>query len=62
VVDNDGLHSLEEKSGTIALAGGMHAVTVDFFEKGGGHELDCWIAGPGMSRTKLDPKGMVTEP
>jgi hypothetical protein len=36
-------------------------VTVDFFEKGGGHELDCWIAGPGMARKKLDPREMVTE-
>jgi alpha-L-fucosidase len=61
VVNNDGLHSLEEKSGTVALAAGMHAITVDFFEKGGGHELDCWIAGPGMARKKLDPKELVTE-
>ncbi len=62
VVNNDGLHSLEEKFGTIALAAGLHAITVDFFEKGGGHELDCWYAGPGIARKKLDPKELVTEP
>ena len=61
VVNNDGLHSLLETSGTVALAAGWHAVTVDFFEKGGGHELDCWIAGPGMARKKIDPKELVTE-
>src|SRR5205085_8079282 len=32
VVDNDGLHSLTTKSGTIPLAKGLHSVTLEFFE------------------------------
>lgn len=61
IVDNDGLHSLAEKSGAVALAAGSHAITIDFFEKGGGHELDVWYAGPGIERRRLDPKTLVTE-
>jgi len=31
VVDNDGVHSYTDKAGVIALAAGLHAVTVDYF-------------------------------
>lgn len=61
VVNNDGLHSLEEKSGSIALAAGLHAMTLDFFEKGGGHELDVWWAGPGFGRRALKAGELRTE-
>jgi alpha-L-fucosidase len=61
VVNNDGLHSVEEKSGTVALAAGQHAITVDFFEKGGGHELDVWWVGPGMPRKSLKADDLTTE-
>jgi alpha-L-fucosidase len=53
VVNNDGLHSLESKSGTIPLGRGLHKFTLDFFEKSGGHELDVWWAAPGMAKQKL---------
>ncbi len=36
VVDNDGLHGMLEKSGTIALKQGLHQIRVEFFENGGG--------------------------
>ncbi|MGE4197953.1 MAG: M12 family metallo-peptidase, partial [Phycisphaerales bacterium] len=36
VADNDGLHGMVERSGTIALAAGLHPVRVEFFENGGG--------------------------
>jgi alpha-L-fucosidase len=39
VVDNDGLHGLEERDGVIALAGGLHPITVEWFNKTGGAEL-----------------------
>lgn len=61
VVDNDGLHSLHEERGSMALAAGWHTLTIDFFEKSGGHELDVWVAGPETARHRLDPKQMVTE-
>ena len=36
VVENDGTHGMRERSGTIALQPGRHAVRVEFFERGGG--------------------------
>jgi HEAT repeat protein len=40
VVDNDGCHGGEEQIGKIQLNAGMHPITVVFFEKGGGEELE----------------------
>ena len=39
VVDNDGCHAPQEALGRIELEPGMHPITVLFFEKGGGEEL-----------------------
>jgi hypothetical protein len=36
VVDNDGLHPMVNRSGTVALAAGKHAIRIHFFENGGG--------------------------
>lgn len=36
IVDNDGLHGMNEESGAILLAQGLHEVRVEFFERGGG--------------------------
>lgn len=40
VVDNDGLHGMEEKRGVIALSAGLHPIRVTFFEKTGGDGLE----------------------
>lgn len=40
VVDNDGLHGPTDKRGTIALARGLHPITVGWFNKTGGAELN----------------------
>jgi len=39
VVDNDGLHSPEAKTGVIALASGCHSVRLEWFNKTGGTAL-----------------------
>jgi alpha-L-fucosidase len=39
VVNNDGLHGMEEKRGVIAIAAGLHPIRVTFFEKTGGDGL-----------------------
>jgi Pectate lyase superfamily protein/PA14 domain/Secretion system C-terminal sorting domain len=48
VVDNDGLHATQERSGTIGLRAGKHAITVVFFEQGGEQVLDVRYQGPGL--------------
>ena len=44
VVNNDGLHGVEEQRGTVALAAGTHRITVEWFNKTGGAELDVMFA------------------
>ena len=41
VVDNDGLHGTQERTGMIALCAGSHPITVRFFQAGGG--ADLWL-------------------
>ncbi len=51
VVDNDGLHGMVEKSGTIALAAGRHPIRVEFFENFGGAGLIVRWAADGVAKT-----------
>jgi len=53
VVDNDGLHGTAEKSGTIGLKAGKHAVTVVFFEQGGDQVLSASYSGPGIGKQTI---------
>ena len=53
VVNNDGLHAMVERSGTIALAAGRHAITVEFFENGGGAGLITSWQGPGVAKAVI---------
>lgn len=46
-IDNDGLHSAEEKQGAIALAKGPHAVRIEMFEATGGADLKLAWTRPG---------------
>ncbi|UOQ73010.1 PQQ-dependent sugar dehydrogenase [Hymenobacter cellulosilyticus] len=50
VVNNDGLHGAAEKSGTIGLRAGVHAITVTFFERTGAEVLSVSYAGPGLAK------------
>ena len=49
VVDNDGLHGTHERLGMVALRAGPHALTIRYFQAGGGAELRLRVrigAGP----------------
>ena len=47
VVDNDGFHGTEERTGMIALRAGAHPMVVRFFQGGGGAELILEVRRPG---------------
>ncbi|WP_375433614.1 PA14 domain-containing protein [uncultured Hymenobacter sp.] len=53
VVNNDGLHGEQERSGTIGLKAGKHAITVGYFERSGGEILNVSYAGPGLSKQSI---------
>jgi hypothetical protein len=48
VIDNDGLHSKTSESADVALAEGLHPMTVTFFQHLGGIALELWWEGPGI--------------
>ncbi|MBY0527950.1 MAG: hypothetical protein K2R98_31420 [Gemmataceae bacterium] len=48
VVDNDGVHPPKAVAGTVELTKGVHKVSVQFFQAGGGAELSVQVDGPGV--------------
>jgi alpha-L-fucosidase len=48
LIDNNGVHGVVMKTGTVPLAGGLHPLRVTFFERSGGDDLSVSISGPGM--------------
>ena len=50
VVDNDGLHGMQERSGTIALEAGKHAIRLTYFQAGGGLGLEVRWQGPDLAK------------
>ena len=50
VVDNDGIHAMTEVAGTIALAAGVHAIRIEFFERTGAAGLIASWQGPGVAK------------
>src|SRR5690606_31575961 len=53
VVDNDGLHAEQEKSGTLTLEKGKHAIRATFFEKTGKEVFNVSYEGPGFSKKTI---------
>ncbi|MHC4571927.1 MAG: PA14 domain-containing protein, partial [Planctomycetota bacterium] len=53
IVNNDGLHGSIEESGIIALATGLHPITVVFFEKTGGENLEVYRFEPGLEEPDI---------
>jgi len=53
VVDNDGVHSMTVKEGSIALEPGRAKLRLEYFEKGGQEELALDMSGPGIKRLQL---------
>jgi hypothetical protein len=50
VVENDGLHGMTERSGTLGLAAGLHLLRIEYFERSGSQGLIASIEGPEMPK------------
>jgi mono/diheme cytochrome c family protein len=61
VVNNDGIHAPQAKSGKIKLTKGMHKLIVGVFNAGAGFELSVEIEGPGLGRQLLGQHVFLTE-
>jgi hypothetical protein len=53
VVDNDGFHGMQWRSGTKYLTAGLHDIMVTMFEWGGGEGLQVEVDGPGIPRMPI---------
>ncbi len=56
LVDNDGLHGMVEKSGTVEMQAGQHSIVVTYFDNGGGDGLSVNWAGPGFGKSPIAPE------
>jgi hypothetical protein len=53
VVNNDGLHGVQDAAGTISLSAGRHKIMVTYVEKTGSEVLTVSFAGPGISKKQI---------
>ncbi|MEQ9406162.1 MAG: PA14 domain-containing protein [Fuerstiella sp.] len=53
LVNNDGLHGMTEKKGSVELTAGPHALVVTYFDNGGGDGLNVAWSGPGFRKQKI---------
>ncbi|UQU62349.1 DUF1080 domain-containing protein [Couchioplanes caeruleus] len=60
VVDNDGLHGVESKDGSVELGAGPHALFVEFFEAGGGQQLTLSWRPPGADDFSVVPTSALS--
>ncbi|NNJ24386.1 PVC-type heme-binding CxxCH protein [Alienimonas chondri] len=54
VINHDGLHGMNTKSGSIRLSAGLHEIVVNYFDNGGSDGLKLAWEGPGMERQPID--------
>ncbi len=53
IVDNDGIHGIQEKTGAILLDSGLHRIDVSMFEYLGSEELVVKYEGPDISKQPI---------
>ena len=53
IVNNDGIHPAQERSGVVNLSAGYHTITILFFEASGGESLTVQYQGPGIAKQSL---------
>ncbi|MBD2752274.1 PA14 domain-containing protein [Spirosoma validum] len=58
VVNNDGGHAEQERSGTIGLKAGLHALTIPYFQGGGDQALTVSYSGPGLNKQPIPASNM----
>ena len=62
VVDNDGLHGMQERSGQINLSAGQHSILVGMFELTGGEELNVQYSSPSISKRTIPNSLLIQNP
>jgi len=61
LIDNDGLHSMLERSAETALNDGYHKIRIEFLQKTGDAGLELYIESPSMPRTLVKKEMLFHE-
>jgi alpha-L-rhamnosidase len=61
IVNNDGLHLVEEQQGSVTLSAGKHAIRVTYFQEGGGKKLQVFFEGPSLAKTEISAARLFSE-
>ena len=60
LIDNDGLHGMVEKKGTVQLNAGLHPIIATYFDNGGGDGLTMSWNGPGIKKQEIPTNVLVS--
>jgi hypothetical protein len=55
LIDNDGVHGMQERAATLGLEAGPHRLRIEFFQRFSRHGLIARIEGPGLDRQPIAP-------
>ena len=61
VVNNDGDHDVQERSGKLHLAPGKHEIKVFYFNASGGAALTVFVEGPGLPKQIISPEFLTIQ-
>jgi cytochrome c2 len=62
VIDNDGIHAFSQKRKPLKLKAGLHSVVVEYFEQGGGEELQVLFEAKGKPPQDLASLVVIPQP
>ena len=61
IVENDSIHTVEERSGQIGLKAGLHRITVYYFENAGDQHLSVSYEGAGIPKQLIPDASLFRE-
>ena len=53
IVNNDGMHLVAEKQGSLTLSAGRYGIRVSYFQQGGGKKLQVFFEGPSIAKMEI---------
>jgi hexosaminidase len=62
VIDHDGYHGADDRTGQVALAGGWHTIRIRYFQATGGKALGLRVAGPAGGAGEIPPDRLGHRP
>lgn len=61
IVDNDGIHWMNEAYGVVKLEKGFHKINISYFDLTGGTTLKCFIQKEGQEKTEISASQLYYE-